>query len=58
MPEKAGRALVKMPSETKIVIPDPPHTLCIMASYKIFYTKDKKLEYFITIRADSCKAKE
>ena len=46
MLEKAELTLIKMLSKTKKVITTPPPVLCSIASYRLFYTIERMLEYF------------
>ena len=46
MLEKAELTLINMLSKTKKVITTPPPVLCSIASYRLFYTIERMLEYF------------
>jgi hypothetical protein len=42
--EKAELTLIKMLSKTKKVFTTPPHVLCSIASYKLFYSAKGSVE--------------
>ena len=46
MLEKAELTLINMLSKTKKVFTTPPPVLCSIASYKIFYSTEKKFKIF------------